>query len=662
MRRSLILVLLLAFAGFSATAAGRVQWTTEESQEWWARTEWPLGCNLTLPAGDALPDSFPADLEKCSSLGCNTVRLVIECPGADAAKLRKLLSKALAAIKPFKFRAAVALYPGEGLSEADFQAFCKSASSLVSAFRNEAAILYWNILPCPEKTLSAFWEIPSPVSSLFSAVRAAGPSQPLCATVVCPFVADWKAFGRMDIFSSVCLESDIIAFKSAGPYPELMEYQKTLAVFRRPVICEEFINHDVEATFDRLLPQLKTEKTGALFNLCDVWPDGEHPYSLAEPDMIARVAMFKDKAGKGASWQKTGWGISAPDPSRVKQWSETKARDWWAQQEWPVGCMMTPRGSRNQYGVWQASTFDPALLTTEFNICKRLGFNVVRMYLHEDMWFQDAKGFKERINEVLDIAYSRGIRITFTFCTNGGSSRPTPDGVQPASAGWVQSPKDPIFFDQSQWPRFKEYIQDILRTFAHDERIFYWLLWNEPENLMTAQGRKSGYGPRDVMKIMSQMYEWAWEVRPDQPLASSPWFPFNPNGTSRIRYDVEAFAVRYSDIVVFHSYRPPQMLENYISCLSRMRRPMVCEEYMARDLGSYFDLYMPVLKREKVAAINWGLVHSLSPGELPDAIWRHGIFYNDFVTPFNQAEVDYIRNFLSDKSGAGTAPKYPIYK
>ena len=662
MRKGLIFVLLLTLAGFSAQAAGRIQWTAEEAQQWWNNTEWPLGCNIALPAGEALPGSFSAELGKCRQLGCNTVRLMLECPGTDAAKPSKQLSQALAALKESAMKAAVALYPGEGLSEADFKSFMKTATAIVSAFPKENGILYWNLLPCPEQTLSAFWEIPAPVSSLFAAVRAAGPSQPLTGTVTCPFVYDNKPFGRLDLFAPLCLESDIIAFRSDGPLAELSVYLNTLSVFRRPLVCESFIERATEATFERALPLLKTEKAGAVFSLSDVWPDGEHPYSIAEPDLIGRIALNKGKAGKGAVWKKKGWGISAPESAKVRQWTEKQARDWWAAQEWPVGCMMTPLGSHNQYGVWQASTFNPALLATEFNLCKNLGFNVVRMYLHEDMWFQDPEGFKRRIAEVLDIADARGIRLTFTFCTNGGSSRPSPDGEQPAGAGWVQSPKDEIFFDESSWPRFKEYLQDILRTFAHDKRILYWLLWNEPENLQTAQGKKSGYGPRDVMKLMAQMYEWAWEVRPDQPLASSPWFPFNPNSTQRIRYDVESFAVRYSDIVVFHCYRPPMMLENYIGCLSRMRRPMVCEEYMARDLGSFFDLYLPILKREKIAAINWGLVHSLSPGERPDAVWRHGIYYNDFVTPFNPAEVDYLRSFLSDKSGAGAAPRYSIYK
>ncbi|MBO4447252.1 MAG: hypothetical protein J5764_03905 [Bacteroidales bacterium] len=654
MRKCLaVIVSLLLLSSLDSLA--RQQWTAEYAQNWWDRTEWPLGFTIDLPAGEALPDGFVSELGRCTALGCNTVRLVLDCSAADASKTIKQLARALSVIQPSGLRAAVVLTPGDALSAASYGRYSKMAATLVSDFKEDGRILYWNLLPSPEQSLSGFWELQQPVAELFRSVRAAEPSQPLCGTVICPYVYDWRLFGRMDIFSAITLESDIVALSFTGPVSELTDCMKTLSVFRRPVVFERFICRENEATIDRALPIIKREKAAAFFSFADIWPDGKHPYSIAEPDMIRRLAMNKQLAGEKASWRETGWGISAPDPACVRQWSERQARDWWALQEWPVGCCMVPGTCVNQYDIWQAETFDIASISTEFALCRSLGFNLVRIYLHEDLWFRNAAGFKERIGEVLDIAERNGIRLTFTFCTNGGSSRPVMDGKQVRGAGWAQSPKDEIFFDESQWPRFKAYMQDILRSFAHDSRILYWLIWNEPENLQSRQRR------RDVMKIMDQMYKWAWEVRPDQPLASSPWFPFNPNGSQRIRYDVEAYALRYSDIAVFHCYRPPKMLENYIQCLSRFRRPMVCEEYMARDLGSFFDLYMPILKREKVAAINWGLVHPSAPGTNPSAVWRHGIFYNDCKTPYNPAEVEYIRSFCADKSAAGQESIYKIY-
>ena len=152
----------------------------------------------------------------------------------------------------------------------------------------------------------------------------------------------------------------------------------------------------------------------------------------------------------------------------------------------------------NQFEMWQKETFNEPVLDKEFGICQELGFNLVRIYLHEDLWFQDAKGFKKRISRVLELASAHGIKVTFTFCTNGGGPEklgPQPDAIPGVHGGghWCQSPKKEIFFNEDRWPEFKEYLQDILRTFGRDSRILYWCLYNEPENVRNG---------RDCLKFM----------------------------------------------------------------------------------------------------------------------------------------------------------------
>ena len=85
---------------------------------------------------------------------------------------------------------------------------------------------------------------------------------------------------------------------------------------------------------------------------------------------------------------------------------------------------------------------------------------------------------------------------------------------------------------------------------------------------------------------------------------------------------------------------------------------MICTEYMARTRGSRFENIMPLLKEEKVGAINWGLVSGKSntiyawDTPMPDGaepeIWFHDIFRKD-GTVFDQAEIDLIRK-LTGKS------------
>ena len=86
-------------------------------------------------------------------------------------------------------------------------------------------------------------------------------------------------------------------------------------------------------------------------------------------------------------------------------------------------------------------------------------------------------------------------------------------------------------------------------------------------------------------------------------------------------------------------------------------RPLVCSEYMARDVNSTFDPLLGHLEREGVWAINWGLVagrsqtffpwgswNTPSPAQ-PDP-WHHDVLH-DSGAPYRAAEAAYLRNHTS---------------
>lgn len=355
--------------------------------------------------------------------------------------------------------------------------------------------------------------------------------------------------------------------------------------------------------------------------------------------------------------------------SAPAQWTPEQAREWWAGQEWPIGCCYVPSYAINQFEMWQDESFNIPVLEKEFDICRDLGFNLVRIYLHEKLWFADAEGFKKKIDKVLEMCGRRGIKVTFTFCTNGGEERelgPQPEARPGIHGGghWCCSPSTQMMNDRSLWPQFKAYLQDILRTYADDSRILYWCLQNEPENIKP---------DRDPIEWMKALYEWAWEVRPSQPLSSPVWIRpgFTGNGKPcATKLDAVSWVLSNSDIITFHCYYDFKELELFIKLLSRFGRPMVCQEYLGRNLGSTFETCMPVFKREKVGALNWGLVegkcrfrypwgHKLSDGE-PE-VWFHSIFWEDY-TPWRESEIVFIKSQTEDKSTAGKHPKYPLTK
>ena len=343
-------------------------------------------------------------------------------------------------------------------------------------------------------------------------------------------------------------------------------------------------------------------------------------------------------------------GQTAPDG----QWTPQQAKEWYSGQEWPVGCNYVPSYAINQYEFWQADSFSPEVIDRELALAESIGFNTVRIYLHEGLWYDDAEGFKSRIDRFLDIADSHGIRVVVTFFTNGGnhdisfSIGPQP---QPApgqhNSSWIPSPGRQVIDDPSQWPRLKAYVQDILRSYGDDDRILYWCLCNEPENMK---------GGCDVKEFMPAVYRWAWEVRPSQPLTSPVWQRPGKNGTAT-KLDMVAWVCMKSDIITFHHYSSPQELNTMIRMLSRFDRPMVCQEYLARNYGNTFFNILPALKENRIGAINWGLVNNKcnfhypwdhKAGDPEPEIWFHDIFRSDY-TPYDPAEIDFLKGMTSDK-------------
>jgi hypothetical protein len=83
-------------------------------------------------------------------------------------------------------------------------------------------------------------------------------------------------------------------------------------------------------------------------------------------------------------------------------------------------------------------------------------------------------------------------------------------------------------------------------------------------------------------------------------------------------------------------------------------RPVICTEYMARNIGSTFDTILPIAKKYHVGAINWGLVAGKSQTWIPwdswqrpyvsdqPAVWQHDVFRVD-GTPYREREIEVLR-------------------
>jgi hypothetical protein len=348
----------------------------------------------------------------------------------------------------------------------------------------------------------------------------------------------------------------------------------------------------------------------------------------------------------------------SPEPS--PRWTETAANAWYAKQPWLVGSNYIPATAINELEMWQADTFDPQRIDTELGWAQSIGLNTMRVFLHDLLWQQDPEGFKKRIDIFLGIAAKHHIKplfVLFDSCWDpnpklGKQHEPRP-GVH--NSGWVQSPGAKALQDPQQYPRLEGYVKGVVGAFAKDDRILGWDVWNEPDN--DNQGSYRQLEPANkaelVQALLPKVFQWARAAGATQPLTSGVWkgdwsSPDKLGAMGKIQTGL-------SDVISFHNYDKPEEFEKRVIWLQPYHRPIICTEYMARGNGSTFQGTLPIAKKYKVAAINWGLVAGKTQTFLPwdswkhpytdrqPAIWFHEIFRTD-GQPYNKDEVEFIRS------------------
>lgn len=335
---------------------------------------------------------------------------------------------------------------------------------------------------------------------------------------------------------------------------------------------------------------------------------------------------------------------SVSTPARV--WPIEKANTWYHSHPWIIGANFIPSTAINQLEMWQKETFDPATIDKELGWAQNIGFNTMRVFLHSIAWKQDPDGFKKRVNQYLAIADKHGISTIFVFFDDCWNKAPAA-GLQPQpktgvhNSGWVQDPGYPMSKDPANFPGLKEYVTDVLTYFSKDKRILLWDLYNEPGN----SDKKDTSIP-----LLTNVFKWVREVNPEQPVTSGIW-AWNFEQLNLIQ-------ILNSDIITYHDYEEPQWHQRVIELLKTHGRPLICTEYMARTRNSRFSNILPLLKKQNIGAINWGLVAGKTntifawDSPLPDgsapAEWFHDIFRKD-GTPYRKDEVDFIKKMAAAK-------------
>lgn len=361
---------------------------------------------------------------------------------------------------------------------------------------------------------------------------------------------------------------------------------------------------------------------------------------------------------------------AAPAEARDR-WTEAEAKAWYDRQPWLVGSNYAPASAINQLEMWQADTWNPAEIDRELALAEGIGMNTMRVFLHDQLWEQDAEGFKRRIDAFLTIAAKHRIKplfVLFDSCWDPnpklGPQHPPIPGVH--NSGWVQGPGIAGLRDKRRYPAYKAYVQGVIGAFAKDERVLGWDLWNEPDNGADQYKGQEGKEPL-VRALLAQVFEWARDADPSQPVTSGVWLgdDWTPGGRGSA---MEKLQLSQSDVITFHDYNWPETFERRIRQLLPYNRPILCTEYMARGNGSTFDGSLPIGKRYNVAMMNWGFVDGRTQTRLPwdswqkpyvtaePTIWFHEVFRAD-GTPYRQAEIDLIRRLAA--APKGVVPQAP---
>ncbi|MDG2061781.1 MAG: 1,4-beta-xylanase [SAR86 cluster bacterium] len=346
-------------------------------------------------------------------------------------------------------------------------------------------------------------------------------------------------------------------------------------------------------------------------------------------------------------------------------WTPEKAFNWYNKQDWLVGCNFLPSSAINQLEMFQKETFDLETINRELGWARDLGFNSLRVYLHDLLW-EEKDGFTERLNIFLDVCSNHQIKpilVLFDDChypfPNLGKQPLPIQGVH--NSGWKQSPGHMIVNEikestnSSHIQRLKKFIQGVLEMYCNDERILMWDIYNEPGQF--------GIG-ENSLRLLENVWDWSHEVRPSQPLTSCL--------EGSIGKQIIDLNKNKSDIITFHAYEANKF-EQIIKDLLEIGRPVMCTEYMAREYGTTFEFSLPILKKYNIGSYNWGLVAGKSQtnfswetilkrkekkdkGEFikegesldePD-LWFHDILRQD-GTPFSKREVSFIKKILKKK-------------
>jgi hypothetical protein len=307
-----------------------------------------------------------------------------------------------------------------------------------------------------------------------------------------------------------------------------------------------------------------------------------------------------------------------PEPEPRVQWTQAEAEAWHDGSPWLVGVNFAPSTASNQFEMWQDATWDPDTIDAELGMARGLGFNTVRVFLHDQLWQADSEGFLAYIEQFLVLARGHDIGTMLVLFDGvwdpepvaGPQEEPTP-GVH--NSRWVQSPGAAVLGNEQRHADLEGYVKGVVGAFGQDTRVVVWDLFNEANNpnLTSYDHVELDLAVKNerALQLMTRARAWALEMGPSQPITSGVFLgQWQDQATLS---ELNAFMLTQMDVVSFHSYSGPTVVDSLLGDLRQYGRPLLCTEYMGRP-ESTFEALLPVFQQFEVHAWSWGLVDGRS--------------------------------------------------